>query len=254
VSASKAQMSAYDFAFAALEGKPVWNFFPAFFHANPGITEFRLQTYRPAPKLSERLKKLLPSDEIFLQRVDDIRKSTGVPFWDVLLALAMRDGELDSQIALSALLHDPRQKADTFPLSPPEFIASKISTILSSISGEHGLVACSQVKMTNGEVGHIPMMDFRCPPCDSNAAAIGMLLRATGQMQGVLVESGKSYHLYGTSVLTPNAWIKFMSMCLLFAPVSDARYIAHRLADGECRLKIASLDRSVPLITHVITR
>jgi hypothetical protein len=247
------QMKACSTDFEALKGRPVWELLPLLINQNPNVAEVRIQTYRPAPKLSERLRaRISESDAAFLQRVDAIRNGTGVPFWDVLLGLAMVEGKLDGMMAQSALLHDPMQEAKTFTFSAGAFTHVALEKLHSRTAPEDGLVICSKVRLRDGQFRHIPMIDFRCRTGDSNARAINMLLTKTGQQTGILVESGKSYHLYGSNLLTQEEWITFMALCLLFSPVTDSRYIAHRLADGECRLKIASQDGSLPKIAGVL--
>jgi hypothetical protein len=238
---------------ASLKGRDVWHFLPFLFECHPEIAQIRVQTYRPAPKLSERLKGAISeAEQEHLLRVDQVRKETGVPFWDVLLGVAMREGTLDTKLAQSALLHDFEQLATTFTFDRSEFSLAALEEINKQVSSEEGLVLCSKVVLSTGDSLHIPMMDFRCPPSPSNARAIELLLRKTGQEEGILVESGHSYHLYCTSLLTSDEWTRFMAVCLLLAPVTDPRYIAHRLTDGECRLKISSLDRKKPSIADVL--
>jgi hypothetical protein len=237
----------------SLKGRDVWHFLPFLFECHPEIARIRVQTYRPAPKLSERLKGALSeAEKEHLLRVDHVRKSTGVPFWDVLLGIAMREGTLSTTLAQSALLHDFEQLATTFTFAGSEFSLAALEEINKQVSCEEGLVLCSKVILSNGDVRHIPMMDFRCPPSPSNAGAIALLLPKTGQKEGILVESGHSYHLYGTNLLTADEWTRFMAICLLLSPVTDPRYIAHRLTDGECRLKISSLDRTRPMVADIL--
>jgi len=97
----------------------------------------------------------------------------------------------------------------------------------------------------------VPMMDFSCPCSDGNARAIARMLEIVGHREGILVESGHSYHFYGTSLLVQNEWIDFMAKAVLFAPYVDPRYVAHRLADGQCRLRIFS-SRPMPVIARVL--
>jgi hypothetical protein len=237
----------------SLKGRAIWHFLPILLARHREIAQIRIQTYRPAPKLSERLKDTLSETEHeHLLRVDEIRKSTGVPFWDVLLGIAMREGKLDTRLAQAALLHDLEQMATTFTFASCDFSLEALEEVNTQISHEEGLVLCSKVILANGDLRHIPMMDFRCPPSSSNASAIAMLVHKTGQKEGLLVESGHSYHLYCTSLLTAEEWTRFMAVCLLLSPVTDPRYIAHRLTDGECRLKISSVDRTLPSIVDVI--
>jgi hypothetical protein len=124
--------------------------------------------------------------------------------------------------------------------------------------GTKNLVVCSRVedrrqggRQHGTTVRHIPMMDFRCEPSDRNRELVIMAMRKLGQQNGVVLESGRSYHYYGFDLLDEASWRDFMYRCLLLAPFTDSRYIGHRLLGGTARLRI-SASRHKPAVPHVV--
>jgi hypothetical protein len=222
-----------------LRGKSVLGFFPILCSLRPEIAGIRFDTYKPAPGLSERLDHILtPREQGLRDAAVGLRDVSGIPFWDALLAASMQEGIISDRFIESALAHDAKPGDRQIMLTSEEISAEKILDTISALPPGYGLAACSLVKLTSNRAAHIPMLDFRCPCSKENAKAIERMLRLIGCQDGILVESGHSYHFYGTSLLSETEWIEFMGRSLLFAPIVDSRFIAHRLVDGWCRLKV----------------
>lgn len=100
---------------------------------------------------------------------------------------------------------------------------------------------------------HIPMMDFRCPKSPKNLARIKGLLRTIGEKEGVILDSGRSYHYFGTNPLSEKEWLMFLGKCLLSGLV-DERYIGHRLIDrcGILRISACSLRPKIPTVVSIL--
>ncbi len=94
------------------------------------------------------------------------------------------------------------------------------------------------------------MMDFRWVPSSKALDGILSALRTAGVRTGAILESGRSYHFYGFDLLDQGDWLQFMGKCLLIAPLTDSRYIAHRLIDGACALRITP-DKNHPKVPTV---
>jgi hypothetical protein len=239
----------------SLMDRPVTDFFSWVCGKNCGIKSVRFATYRPAPKLSERLRNILTSDEQALRdQATLISHETGIPFWDALLGISMKKDGTPNRFLEAAAAHSADAPERVVDLSSEEVSHLRIRSVLSELLDGQGLVVSSRVPLKAGGWGHIPMLDFRCPCSAANAGAIRQILSLLGQNSGILAESGRSYHFYGARLLSPSDWVHFMGRALLFAPLADPRYVAHRLADGECRLKIAaSRNAPIPKIVDVYT-
>jgi hypothetical protein len=240
---------------ASLRGKPVLEFYPRLCEIIPLVSEMEFVTYKPEPKLSERLQYALTKQEQELRdAATQICHGNGIPFWDALFGISMTSDRLSERFIEVAFSHRGESPARLFKLKRDVLSPERISSITQELSSNCGLVVSSRVltKPDNKETDHIPMLDFRCPPSPYNVRAIIRMLTLLGHEHGVLVESGRSYHFYGVKLLSNHEWNQFMSKALLFAPITDPRYIAHRLIDGECRLKVVdSKDGSVPRISDV---
>ena len=238
-----------------LRGKSVLEFFPVLCSLRREITGIRFETYKPAPGLSERLDNMLtPKEHRLRDAAVALREANAIPFWDAVLAISMRQGTIHERFIESALAHDAAPDEQEITLPSGQITAERISDIISRLPPGYGLAACSRVMLASSWAAHIPMLDFRCPCSEENAKAIEKMLTLAGCHEGVLVESGRSYHFYGTSLLSEARWIEFMGRALLFAPIVDSRFIGHRLADGQCRLKVRDPQNGfTPRIARVLS-
>ncbi len=239
----------------SLCGKPVFELYPRLCEIIPALSEMEFVTYRPEPKLSERLEHTLTGEETEIRdSATQVCHGNGIPFWDALLGISMAKDRFPDRFIDAAFSHKGESPAQRFRVARDDISAERISGMIRELPGTCGLVVGSRVWTAPGrnEIAHIPMLDFRCPISPGNVRAIKRMMILLGHEHGVLVESGRSYHFYGVRLLSPSDWIQFMAKALLFAPFTDPRYIAHRLIDGQCRLKVVdSKDGTVPKISDV---
>lgn len=94
------------------------------------------------------------------------------------------------------------------------------------------------------------MIDFRVPPGDYGLAAVREAVARMGIKRGAILDSGRSYHFYGFDLLTQKQWWEFMAQCLLLGPLTDVRYIGHRLLEGMgiLRLTATPLKPKAPVV------
>ncbi len=100
---------------------------------------------------------------------------------------------------------------------------------------------------------HIPMMDFRCPKSPENLLRTKELLRTIGQKEGVILDSGRSYHYYGINLLDERHWWGFLENCLS-SKLADKRYIEHRFKDRCSILRISAclLRPKIPTVVSIL--
>jgi hypothetical protein len=176
----------------------------------------------------------------------------GIAFSDAFMSSAMKRGCIPEKLVDLALQHDFNLPARSFVLSRNQVLDDGISGLLTQLPEGEGLLVCSRLQLISGKMAYLPMLDFTCPCVEGNSKAIRTMVKRAGVPEGILVGSGRSYHFYGVELLSSEHWIRFMALALLFAPITDSRYVAHRLADGECRLKILdSVGHFVPVIQEV---
>ena len=221
-------------------GKPVTQFFPDLIRLHPEIATVTVVIYRPAPVLADRLIGGVDPGLAIRTRAEVLNREHGIGFWDAVLAIGMREGQLPEQYVELALLHDSAAGERELNLSRDEVSTGGLSRLIGSLDLDYGLSVSSRVQLDDGRQAHIPMMDFRCQHSDANLEIIKRALVAMGQSHGALVQSSRSYHFYGLGLLAERAWLRFLGMSILFSPIADVRYIGHRLADGACRLRLSA--------------
>lgn len=131
-----------------------------------------------------------------------------------------------------------------------------LNLVKDSTQRNKALVLCSLAITKQDEMLHFPMLDFECIVSVTNQSRVEDFVRIIGN--GLILESGRSYHYYGFNLLTHSEWIKFMARALLFTGFTDCRHIGHRILSGEARLRIAKIEGSnrylmTPKVVGIVT-
>jgi hypothetical protein len=241
-----------------LLGHPVTEFLRALCVNNASIAELHFRSYNPTPNLGERLNVgKVPSP--WLSRAQDTASKAGVSLWEALAGMVIRDGaHLPRNVFVEALAHHHSDIEKTISVGRETILDANTDFFKDSIGAADGLAVCSGLRLRAGYTVHIPMLDFVCSPTPANRATISTMLEVIEQ-QGVIVNSGNSYHFFGLTFLTNDEWVRFMGQALLLAPFVDTRFIGHRLLDGECTLRVFARHKhpQIPVIescVHVTER
>jgi hypothetical protein len=233
----------------SLREQPVLDFFPLLCEIQPEIARLHFATYRRRPGLSERLRERLEGRDEALREAAEQLSRQGIEFWDAVLSLALQRATLRESFVEAAVLHDFNLPERNFVLTRQEVLEGGIAQIVPQLNAGEGLLMRSELHLQSGETACLPMLDLSCPCSGENARAIRKVVKLAGCPEGILVRSGRSYHFYGVAPLSGKGWLRFMALALLSAPVTDGRYIAHRLLDGESRLKIVDSEGGmIPVI------
>jgi hypothetical protein len=237
---------------AHLAGCPVVRFFPHLCRLLPEIEELRFETFRPRPGIDERLDNLLASKKTLREAIEKVRPSQHFPLWEAAATVCMTEGAMPDEFIHTALLHEPNPTTVSYALSAESVVEGAVTVLSQGAVGEDSVAVCSRVRLASGVEAHIPMLDFRCPVSEANTKAIMSMLRLLGERTGLVVASGRSYHYYGVALYNHCQWIEFMAKALLLSPITDGRFIAHRVVDGQCRLRIYSPSRPIPVVVGVL--
>jgi hypothetical protein len=212
---------------------------------HPEICKISFVSYADAPGFEERsLNGGTALSDIF-SKAALLSESTGcdVPLWDIAWSLA-NTPEVFEQLVAQALQHDLKGRStQTFSFETPSTGIRPVQEIIDGLKSNFVLAVCSKCQLLDGSTAHIPMMDFRCKPSPENQQKVESSLRGIGQKRGYVLESGRSYHYYGLDLMDETSWIQFMGKCLLVSPLVDSRYIAHRLMEGKCALRVSTSSR-----------
>ena len=111
----------------------------------------------------------------------------------------------------------------------------------------------SRVRTMNG-IFHIPLLDLDIAtdeyPSDIVFPYIKDVAQLLGVGSGAVINSGKSYHLWGLDLMSKNAWYDFMFNALLLDRI-DRRWVAHRLKDGQANIRISPKWAKMPRVAYV---
>lgn len=131
-------------------------------------------------------------------------------------------------------------------VSTNEISPSLLSSLKSKTEEEEAIGLLSRVSILLNSPGsfrelHIPMIDFSCRISARNQKMIKQSMKEVGEEKGAILESGRSYHYYGLSLMTEEDWHRFLGKCLLLPDnIIDSRYIGHSLLEGCCCLRIST--------------
>jgi hypothetical protein len=124
----------------------------------------------------------------------------------------------------------------------------------------HRMAVASSVRTTENEKKFIPMLDFACSKTEGHLRLIVSVIAELNHELGYggfgfVLESTKSYHYFGCSLLPAESYSTFLGLALLLHPpvhlhslanntglfsVIDARTIGHCLLNGESAIRISS--------------
>lgn len=121
-----------------------------------------------------------------------------------------------------------------------EITWEKVCDLIESLESDQELAFHSNLSI-NSEIRHIPMVDF----ATSGKAQVSKLIDYIGKglMENFLwFNSGRSFHGYGTTLISQKEWYELMGKLLLanqpsLPPLTDPRWVGHRLIAGYAALR-----------------
>lgn len=209
----------------------------------PAVRVFTFHMYAPSVGLNERLHGTGEAGDALAE----------ASWWRTAeqIIAQLKASSVESVVA-NLLNHDQEEeKRQRFDVAADELTSGHLRSIINNLPAGKVLALRSQCRLETGEWGHLPLMDFHCPPTANHLEIALVALRHMGQRRGAVLESGRSYHYYGFDILTQEDWLGFLGHCLLLTPFTDSRYIAHRLLGGSCALRISASGRK-PTVPRLI--
>jgi hypothetical protein len=223
---------------------------------NKNIRTFRFCIYNTIAGLDQRTLKMLKQDgKDFVARAFDFRKQYGFDFWDALLTLGMHEGFLPMKLVKQAAVHPTFENPNRIiKFTKDRVNETNLLKLLIKLNTNEALGLSSIVEISNNQIMHIPLVDFHCPPNKKNLKFVKAALKEIGEKDGIILNSGRSFHYYGFELKPEKEWKKFLGLCLLLSPLVDPRYVAHRLIDGESVLRIYSnsIKPNVPIVVDYL--
>jgi hypothetical protein len=219
--------------------------------ADSAIRRARLLRYTPPPPLQRRVFLGAKAREA----LSDARRITtryGMPFWDAVFLAAMRRGHVPAEL-LDATDLSAQHRDDVVIVYRRGIAAGGITKAASARGNPAVCAIASRVSYAGRRDAHFPMLDLRCKRSASNCETALDVARRLLPGGGWLLDSGRSYHIVGTSPVSAVALGRFLVNALFYAPIVDRHYVAHHLRRGWCSLRISQGGRAdaTPTVTSV---
>lgn len=147
----------------------------------------------------------------------------------------------DSVFLFSRYVYLPDSLLDereVFSVNGEDVTESFVSQSISVLRQDQELAIHSNV-FVRGRRFHIPMIDFSMEDGLGYEVfdRITRYISRSVLLNMAVYSSGRSFHAYSTTLLTPKEWIEFMGRLLLINPkgsgdIVDSRWVGHRLIGG----------------------
>lgn len=166
----------------------------------------------------------------------------GHPYWHVRSVI---EAQKVGSVSMSYYSYQPQTVAEsrtTWAISSAEFLQSaSIEKIIAATPEGHELALHSNVRMLDGEERHLVMIDMSTG-ARAHLEKLRSFLGDHFFQQLAWFSSGRSFHGYGSVLLSKDDWVKFMGLLLLankprMEPTVDPRWIGHRLLGGYSALR-----------------
>jgi hypothetical protein len=167
----------------------------------------------------------------------------GHPYWHVRQIV-----ESDPQIRelfFSSYVYRPQSLIDernAFSLHRDQFLdEEKVCAMLQNQAPQWEVAFHSTVKTGSGEFAHLPLIDMSVS-AKAHLAKLSEFIGADLFAKFCWFDSGRSFHGYGGSLISPIEWRQFMGRLLIanqkdMKPTVDPRWVGHRLIAGYSALR-----------------
>lgn len=135
-------------------------------------------------------------------------------------------------------------------VTPSELIdGRKLADLDRDLPSEYQVALLAKVRVGKNMYRYLPMMDFDIPKSKRNLIIVIERLKKHDYPNGWILETEKSYHFYGYSLLTSKEYWKFLANSLLTSivitrdniiQVADPRFIGHSIKGGACDLRLTT--------------
>lgn len=150
------------------------------------------------------------------------------------------------ELSFSRYIYTPDSffdERECFSLTGTNVTEDWVAAELAALRPGQELALHSKIRL-GGKNFHIPMIDFSTEEAISAEVfdRMGRYLPKALMLNMAVYASGRSFHAYSTTLLSPKEWYEFMGRLLLINPrahteIVDTRWIGHRLIGGFSSLR-----------------
>lgn len=184
----------------------------------------------------------------------DEHRRRGFGFWEFVLAEAVTTDSQTRIGLLNGALRHANDEAIRVHLDREAFIERLGAGEYANLPPRELVLFLSPVKIAGDERRlHLPLIDLGVQIGPEGQAMAVEAMEALG-MGGLLFESGRSYHFYGTKPVTQSDLVRLLARAQLLSPIVDARWVSHQLIDGRCGLRISTDSEKTPVPPVFVTQ
>ena len=194
--------------------------------------------YRHPRLLQERLSLTFGENEI-VAKANALRSVSRMPFWEALMLSCFGEQHDFTRLLREATFHQAHGDS-VFRISRDEILGGRLAELINAQPTGYHLSFSSKIEMGSEGTKQLPLMDFHCPETGQNDRLVLEVCKQLYDHTALVFSSGESYHALGLNLLDEHGFRDFLSRSLLFAPIVDARYVAHQLLEGACALRLSN--------------
>ncbi len=167
-----------------------------------------------------------------IEKALEIREKFGFSFWESLLSTFNVDINCDYSFFKDVLKHNKIENSIPFNIDDN----SSINSFL--LESKDVNIAILSKCQTNKGIFHIPFIDFHIKPGAINLKTVEMLVTRLEYGKGFIINSGKSYHFFGTQLESIELHINRLIKLILFSPIVDRNWVVHQLLEKMSSLRV----------------
>ena len=205
---------------------------------NQTISAIFAFAYRHPTLLQQRLA-LTTDETAILAKATALRSSSRLPFWEAIMLSCFGESRDFTRLLQEATFHQSHTDS-LLRISRDEVFAGRLAELMSVQPAGHHLSFSSRIELGGEGTKQLPLLDFHCPESAENDRLVSAVCKQLYRHTALVFSSGESYHALGLDPLDEHGFRDFLTRSLLFAPIVDARYVAHQLLEGACALRLSS--------------
>jgi hypothetical protein len=192
------------------------------------------------PALLQQRLRLSRDEEAILAKATALRAASRLPFWEALM-LSCFDEQHDVTRLLSEATFHQSHRDSLLRISRDQVLAGRLAELVEAQPKGHNVSFSSIIELNSEECKQqLAMLDFHCPETSENDRLVSEVCRHLFRRGALIFSSGESYHALGLDSMEELEFRNFLTRSLLFAPIVDARYVAHQLLEGACALRLST--------------
>jgi hypothetical protein len=226
----------------ARRGAPTAEILTSVVAENPIISGIFAFEYKHPTLLQQRLT-FTPDENAIVEKATALRRTSRLPFWESLMLSCFGEQRDFKRLLREATFHQTHCDS-MFRISRDEILAGRLAELMRAQPVGHHLSFSSKIEWAAEGMKQLPLLDFHCPESAENDRLVSEVCSLLYRHTTLVFASGESYHALGLNPLDQHGFQDLLVHSLLFAPIVDARYVAHQLLEGACALRLSnSIDK-----------